>query len=212
MASSVPPPSCARAHWSTGRPRGSPASRPTSDCVPGFSAAVRAELLRRVGRFAESAEGAFGALAQPGVPRRRPARARLHRRSRGARRSRAARSGRRLRRAGGRAGSAPGLACAGHRLPLRSDRGVDRRAAPARARTPGSSRTRSCSTADGYYVQVLVRGESLQVYAEAADLDAHGTGTLSEPQRELLERLGWTRPGDGRSHRQLLPRVQRRDA
>ena len=42
----------------------------------------------------------------------------------------------------------------------------------------------------GYYVQMLVRPELLQVYAEAVDLDAQGMGSLTESQRELLDRLG----------------------
>ena len=48
----------------------------------------------------------------------------------------------------------------------------------------------------GYYVQILVRPETLQVYAEAVDLDAQGMGSLSDSDRELLDRLGWTRGGE----------------
>src|SRR6185312_10515951 len=38
-----------------------------AECAPGVSAGVRAELLRRIGRFAESVEQAVAALALPGV-------------------------------------------------------------------------------------------------------------------------------------------------
>ena len=46
-----------------------------------------------------------------------------------------------------------------------------------------------------YYVQILVRPETLQIYAEAVDLDGQGLGLLSDSQRELLEQLGWERGG-----------------
>ena len=38
--------------------------------------------------------------------------------------------------------------------------------------------------------------EWLEIYAEAVDPDVWGTGSLSDDQRGLLERLGWGRGGD----------------
>ena len=41
-------------------------------------------------------------------------------------------------------------------------------------------------------MQILLRAEPLGVYAEAVDLDVWDMGSLSDAQRELLVRLGWT--------------------
>jgi hypothetical protein len=167
-----------------------------ADWSPGFAEAVRAEMLRRVGRFAESVEGAVGGLAGAGVPD-------------GIRHA---------------LGYIADRAARGDREPhdlddafaertdeldprlVSHEQGIAYRSALIagalgallpRERVPGQLEDAIVFDADGYYVQVLVRGETLQVYAEAVDLDAQGAGTLSEAQRELLERLGWTRAGDG---------------
>jgi hypothetical protein len=65
-----------------------------------------------------------------------------------------------------------------------------------RERPPGNPEDAIVFDGGGYYVQILVRPETLQVYAEAVDLDAQSTGALSDSDRELLDRLGWTRGGE----------------
>ena len=52
------------AYWDEAHEAGTPAY---AECAPGVSEAVRAEMLRRIGRFAESVEQAVAALALPGV-------------------------------------------------------------------------------------------------------------------------------------------------
>ena len=52
------------AYWDEAYEAGTPAY---AECAPGVSEAVRAEMLRRIGRFAESVEQAVAALALPGV-------------------------------------------------------------------------------------------------------------------------------------------------
>src|SRR4029078_9910539 len=65
-----------------------------------------------------------------------------------------------------------------------------------RERPPGNPEDAVVFDGGAYYVQILVRPETLQVYAEAVDLDAQGTGSLYASDRELLDRLGWTRGGE----------------
>ena len=79
------------------------------------------------------------------------------------------------------------------------------RALLRREREPGRPADAVVFNGIGYYVQILVRPETLQIYAEAVDPDVWGTGTLSDAQRELLDRLGWqrgdTEEDDGDYHR-----------
>ena len=65
----------------------------------------------------------------------------------------------------------------------------------------------------GYYVQFLVRPETLEVYAEAVDLDAQGLGSLSDSERDMLARLGWTSGGEnaGTANYHCVFQVETRD-
>jgi hypothetical protein len=169
------------------------AGHPDWSC--GYSEAVRAEMLRRTDRFAESIEVAVAALALAGVPEGiRQALAYIADRS-----ARGDREPHDLQDAFAHEGEE-------HDPRLVSyERGIAYRCALIagaitallpRERPPGQLEDAIIFDGDGYYVQILVRGEALQVYAEAVDLGAHAFPTeLSGEQRDLLVALGWARPG-----------------
>jgi hypothetical protein len=179
-------------YWDEAYEAGTPAY---AGCAPGVSEAVRAELLRRIGRFAESVEQAVAALALPGVEGGVECAISYiaQRAARGDRESR-------------------DLADAFEELTdeldprlVSREQGIEYRrrliggairGLLPRERPPGNPEDAIVFDGGGYYVQILVRPETLQVYAEAVDLDAHGLGSLSSEQRDLLDRLGWTRGGE----------------
>ena len=165
------------------------------DCPPGISESIRAEMLRRIGRFAESVEQAAAALALPGVDH-------IVESAAGFIADRAARGDREPHTVD-EAFEEQAEEC-DPRL-ISQAQAIDyRRALIAgavrgllpRMRRPGQLEDAVVFNGGGYYVQILVRPETLQVYAEAVDLDAHGMGSLGESERDLLERLGWTRGGE----------------
>ncbi|MDX6630354.1 MAG: hypothetical protein QOH00_2600 [Gaiellales bacterium] len=184
---------CAITHWDEAREAGTPAY---AECAPGVSEAVRAELLRRIGRFADSVEQAAAALALPGVDGGVE-----HAISYIA--DRAARGDRETRTLADAFEERteeldPRLVSHEQGIEYRKSliAGAIRGLLPRR-RPPGNPEDAIVFDGGGYYVQILVRPETLQVYAEAVDLDAQSMGTLSDSERELLDRLGWTRGGEG---------------
>ncbi len=152
-------------------------------------------MLRRTGRFAESVEQAAAALALPGVDH-------IVDDAAGFIADRAARGDREPHTVdeafeGRQDEQDPRLISQAQAIDYRRAliAGAIRGLLP-RTRVPGQPEDAVVFDGGGYYVQILVRPETLQVYAEAVDLDAQGMGSLSESERELLDRLGWTQGGD----------------
>ncbi len=156
---------------------------------------MRAELLRRIDRFAESIEVAVSALALPGVHEgiRAPLAYVADRSARGDREPHD------LDDAFAHEGPEHDPRLVSHEQGIAYRRALIAGAIAAllpRERAPGQLEDAIIFDGDGYYVQVLVRGEALQVYAEAVDLGAHAfPEALSDEQQNLLVSLGWARPG-----------------
>jgi hypothetical protein len=178
--------------WDEASEAGTPAY---AGCAPGVSQAVRAEMLRRVGRFAESVEQAAAALALAGVDGG-VEHAISYIADRAARGDRETHT---LADVFDERGDEvdPRLVSRAQGIEYRKRliAGAIRGLLP-RMRPPGNPEDAIVFDGGGYYVQILVRPETLQVYAEAVDLDAQDLGTLSDSERELLDRLGWTRGGE----------------
>ena len=135
-------------------------------------------------------------------------RGRVHRRPRGARRPRAAHRGRGVRGAGG--GADPRLISQAQAIDYRRTliAGAIRGCSPHTP--PGQPEDAVVFDGGGYYVQILVRPETLQVYAEAVDLDAQGMGRSPSPSANCS--TAWDGLGRRRRrHGQLPPRVRGRD-
>ena len=179
-------------YWESAREAG---TLPYGECPNGVSETIRAELLRRVGRFAESIEQAVATLALPDVHDvvELPLAYIADRAARGDRENHTVEEA-----------CEPQTSEFDPRL-ISHDQGIEYRRALiggairtvlARERQPGESDDAIVFNGGDYYVQILLRPERLEIYAEAVDPDVWGTGSLSDDQRELLERLGWTPGGD----------------
>jgi hypothetical protein len=152
-------------------------------------------MLRRVGRFAESVEQAVAAIALPGVEGTVESAIEFIA-------DRAARGDREAHTVDtafeGQADEHdPRLVSQAQAIDYRRTliAGAIRGLLP-RARRPGQLEDAIVFDGGDYYVQILLRPETLQVYAEAVDLEAHDMGALTESQRELLGRMGWAQGGD----------------
>ena len=194
-------------YWEAAREAG---TLPYAESPTGVSETIRAELLRRVGRFAESIEQAVATLALPDVHDvvELPLAYIADRAARGDRENHTVEEA-----------CEPQTSELDPRL-ISHDQGIEYRRALiggairtvlAREREPGESDDAIVFNGGDYYVQILLRRERLEIYAEAVDPDVWGTGSLSDDQRELLERLGWTPRGRRRAG-ELQPHVPRRDA
>jgi hypothetical protein len=181
------------AYWELARDIGEPTH---AQCATGVSEAVRAEMLRRLGRFAESVEHAAAALALPGLDDG-VGHAISYIADRAARGDREAHD---LADAFEEREDEldPRLVSAAQGIQYRRTliSGAIRGLLP---RTRAAGQLEDAVVFDGgdFYVQILVRPETLQIYAEAVDLDAQGSGSLSDSQRELLDRLGWNCGSEG---------------
>ena len=178
--------------WDEACAAGTPAY---AECAPGVSEAVRAELLRRIGRFAESVQQAVAALALPGVEGG-VEHALSYIADRAARGDRESHD---LADAFEESADEQDPRLVSHEQGIEYRRTLIAGAIDGllpRERPPGNPEDAIVFDGGGYYVQILVRPEALRVYAEAVDLDTQSLGTLSESDRELLDRMGWTRGGE----------------